>query len=70
MPNPKKRHTRSRTGKRRGSNWRLTAAEPAYDKQTDEFRLPHRIGPKSGMYKGELVLPKKQKKKKGENPEG
>lgn len=65
MANPKKKHTPMRTGMRRSANWKLEAASLSIDPKTGETHMPHRISP-SGYYKGELVLPPKQRKKKSE----
>jgi len=50
---------------RRAANFRLKSMDLSKDPKTGEWHLPHRVSP-SGYYKGELVLPPKQKKKKGE----
>ena len=61
MANPKKKHTPMRTGMRRSANFRLSEPTLSLDPKTGEYHLPHHISP-SGYYKGELVLPPKQKK--------
>ena len=63
MANPKKKHTPMRTRMRRSNNFRLKANSLSVDKSTGESHLPHRISP-TGYYKGELILPPKQKKPK------
>lgn len=63
MPNPKRKHTRSRRDSRRASNWRLETAGRSACKQCGGEHVPHRVCPHCGFYGGELVLPKKEKKK-------
>lgn len=63
MPNPKRRHTRSRTGMRR-SQWKVSAKNHNECPQCHEAKLPHQVCPSCGFYNGVLVLPKKEKKKK------
>lgn len=62
MANPKKKHTPMRTRMRRSQNFRLSSTGLSVDKSTGETHVPHRVSP-SGYYKGELILPPKQKKK-------
>ncbi|HTY12608.1 MAG TPA: 50S ribosomal protein L32 [Candidatus Omnitrophota bacterium] len=65
MPVPKKRHSRSRQGKRRSENFRahLTGVSkcPACGAPT----LPHQACPACGSYKGRAVVKVKAKTKKG-----
>ncbi len=63
MPNPKRKHTRSRRDSRRAANWRLTARSLANCPNCGASRLPHRLCPACGFYNGELVKPVKQKSK-------
>jgi len=65
MPNPKRKHTRSRTGMRRASNWTLETGGMSGCTQCGKLRSPHRICPHCGFYNGKLVLPKREKKHKG-----
>ena len=65
MANPKKKHTPMRRDMRRSANSKLEPMSLSIDPKTGEHHLPHRVSP-SGYYKGELVLPPKQKKKKTE----
>lgn len=55
MPNPKRRHSRARRDKRR-SHDRL--ARPILSKcpNCDEAKLPHRVCPHCGHYKGREVI--------------
>lgn len=67
MPNPKRKHTRSRRDSRRASNWRLNISSLSTCPQCGAMRLPHHICPSCGFYKDRVVIPVKgEKKKKGE----
>ncbi|MEZ5306714.1 MAG: 50S ribosomal protein L32 [Pyrinomonadaceae bacterium] len=55
MPNPKRKQSKSRSAKRR-SHDALTAPQYQSDKDTGEPSQPHRIDPKTGMYKGRKIL--------------
>ena len=59
MPNPKRRHSKSRTRQRRAHD---ALAVPQYyiDKETGEPAQPHRVNPKTGMYKGRQILEVKE----------
>ena len=71
MANPKKKHTRMRTGMRRSSNWRIEGVNLAKCSHCGAPNLSHRICPECGFYKNELIVPKKVKKtKQGEGSEG
>lgn len=63
MPNPKRKHTPMRRDSRRASNWTVTASNPSKCPQCGAARMPHHICPSCGFYNGELVVPKKEKKK-------
>jgi len=63
MPNPKRKHTRMRRDMRRSSNWKIFAANSSSCPQCGAPRIPHRICPSCGFYNGELIIPKKEKKK-------
>ncbi|MEK7287642.1 MAG: 50S ribosomal protein L32 [Elusimicrobiota bacterium] len=70
MANPKSKHTRHRTGIRRGSNWRLAMPELSPCPNCRKPRLPHKVCLACGFYGGRLVLApkvKKSKKREGEN---
>lgn len=68
MPNPKKRHSRAKRDRRR-SQWRLMLPNLGECPQCHSPKLPHRICPECGFYNGELILPKKEKKKSEEKTE-
>jgi large subunit ribosomal protein L32 len=59
MPNPKRRHSKSRTGKRR-SHDHLVAPSIGPCPNCGEPRLPHRVCSKCGFYRGRLVIENKQ----------
>ena len=65
MANPKKKHTPMRRDMRRSANFRLEIMSLSVDPKSGETHMPHRVSP-SGFYRGELILPPKQKKKKGQ----
>ena len=55
MPNPKRRHSKARTGKRRAHD-ALRAPQTTLCPNCQEPRLPHRVCPKCGFYKGRDLL--------------
>lgn len=55
MPNPKRRHSKSRTRQRRAHDG-LETPQYYIDETTGEAKLPHRIDPKTGMYKGRQII--------------
>jgi len=55
MANPTHRHTRSRRDKRR-ANWRLNALNIVLCPECQEPRLPHRICPNCGSYRGRKII--------------
>jgi len=55
MPNPKRRHSKARTGKRR-SHDHLTAQSLSECPNCHEHKLPHRACLKCGYYKGREVI--------------
>ncbi|MBI4064330.1 MAG: 50S ribosomal protein L32 [Elusimicrobia bacterium] len=69
MPNPKKKHTRHRTGIRRGSNWRLEPVSYYSCPNCKNPKLPHAVCPSCGFYAGRQVVAPKVKKTK-EEPQG
>ncbi|MFA5645108.1 MAG: 50S ribosomal protein L32 [Candidatus Ratteibacteria bacterium] len=61
MPNPKRKHSHSRTNKRRGST-RFVATDLSKCTQCGVLKLPHRVCAACGYYKGTLAVPSKAKK--------
>ncbi|MBU0574579.1 MAG: 50S ribosomal protein L32 [Candidatus Margulisiibacteriota bacterium] len=64
MPQPKKRHSPHRKGKRRGSNYKLTAKNIASCPQCGAPLMSHQACKACGTYKGRQVLKIKEKKAK------
>ena len=58
MPNPKRRHSKSRTRQRRAHD-ALKTPQFYLDKDTGEAKVPHRIDGK-GTYKGRQVIDEKE----------
>ena len=54
MPNPKRRHSTARRDRRR-SHDALTPTGNSRCPQCQEARLPHRVCPRCGHYKGKAV---------------
>ncbi len=63
MALPKRRHSPTRRDKRR-THQHLTAPAAAVCPQCGQPKLPHRICPKCGFYRGRLVGKVKEKKEK------
>ena len=61
MPNPKRRHSHSRTRQRRAHD-ALKIPQFFIDSTTGEPMQPHRVDPKTGMYKGRQILVVKENK--------
>ncbi|HEY8496828.1 MAG TPA: 50S ribosomal protein L32 [Limnochordales bacterium] len=61
MANPKRRHSKARTGKRR-STWVLTAPGYTPCSQCKAPKLPHRVCPECGYYDGRQIVAKQQDK--------
>jgi len=55
MPNPKRRHSNARRGKRRAHDF-LTKPALSECPSCHEFRLPHRVCPHCGKYHGRDVI--------------
>jgi len=55
MPNPKRRHSHARTRERRAHD-ALKTPQFYLDKDTGEAKMPHRIDPKTGMFKGRKII--------------
>jgi len=63
MANPKRRHSSARQAKRR-ANWKLKTSNLSVCTHCKMPKLPHRICPHCGYYKGKPVLVKKEKEDK------
>ena len=55
MPNPKRRHSRARRDKRRAHD-ALVAVSLSDCPNCHEKKLPHRVCPHCGFYRGRLVV--------------
>lgn len=55
MPNPKRRHSAARTAKRRAHD-RLKGPAKAECPNCHEPKMPHRVCPHCGQYKGREVI--------------
>ncbi len=55
MPVPKRKHSNSRTGKRR-ANWKLTAPNLVQCSHCHQSRMPHRACPYCGYYGGREIV--------------
>ena len=55
MAVPKRKTSPSRTGMRR-SHIKFSSKNVIEDKKSGEYRLPHHIDLKTGMYKGKQIL--------------
>ena len=66
MPMPKKRHSNSRQGKRRFSNYKLAPVNLSKCPSCGAAIMPHHACPACGTYKGKTVLKIKEKKGKKE----
>jgi large subunit ribosomal protein L32 len=55
MPNPKRRHSKARRDRRRTHD-ALTSRSLSRCPQCQEEKLPHRVCPHCGTYKGRTVL--------------
>ena len=60
MPNPKRRHSKSRTRQRRAHD-ALPIPQYYVDENTGEPKQPHRLDPETGEYKGRKILNVKEK---------
>ena len=60
MPNPKRRHSKTRTRTRRAHD-ALVVPQYYLDKETGEAKQPHRIDLTTGEYKGRKILEVKEK---------
>ncbi|HVN82642.1 MAG TPA: 50S ribosomal protein L32 [Terriglobia bacterium] len=55
MPNPKRRHSKSRRNKRRAHDF-LTAPSTSECPNCHEMKMPHRACPHCGYYNGREVI--------------
>jgi large subunit ribosomal protein L32 len=55
MPNPKKRHSKTRRDKRRTHD-RLTSPQFSVCQSCGEVKVPHRVCPHCGNYRGRTVI--------------
>ena len=62
MANPKRRHSKARQAKRR-ANWKISCVNLSLCPQCKMSKLPHRICPHCGYYKGKPVLLMEEKDK-------
>jgi large subunit ribosomal protein L32 len=60
MPNPKRKHSKSRTGKRRAHDHLQTPAVGNCP-NCGEPRRPHRVCLKCGFYRGRIAIEMKEK---------
>jgi len=60
MPNPKRRHSKTRTRTRRAHD-ALSVPQYYIDKDSGEPQVPHRVNPDTGVYKGRQILEVKEK---------
>lgn len=61
MPNPKRRHSKARTGSRRAHD-SLSTHSLSECPNCHEQKMPHRTCPKCGYYKGREVVEVEEKK--------
>ena len=59
MPNPKRRHSKSRTRTRRAHD-ALKTPQFYTDKDSGEAKMPHRVDTKTGNYKGRHIIDVKE----------
>ena len=60
MAVPKRKQSPSRTGMRRSQNMKFSSKNIVEDKKSGEYRLPHHLHVKTGMYRGRQVLDPKE----------
>ena len=58
MAVPKRKVSRARRDKRRSSVWKLEAPALSRCTQCGEWKMPHRVCPNCGYYKGKAVVVK------------
>lgn len=59
MPNPKRRHSHSRTRQRRAHD-ALKMPQFYLDKDTGVAKVPHRVDAATGIYRGRQILEPKE----------
>ena len=66
MPNPKRKHTRSRRDSRRSQNWKLDAlsSSACANPVCGKLRSPHTVCAHCGWYNGRIAVVPKRKDKK------
>ena len=66
MPNPKRKHSKARRDKRRGGQRKVAAVNLSICSNCKKLRLPHRVCPHCGYYKGKpvVIIETKEEKKK------
>jgi large subunit ribosomal protein L32 len=70
MPNPKRKHTRSRRDSRRSQNWRLDRTTAGACPNCKNLKPAHTVCPNCGWYNGKLVIAQKKKEKAAEGEGG
>ncbi|MEA3328550.1 MAG: 50S ribosomal protein L32 [Candidatus Omnitrophota bacterium] len=63
MAHPKRRHSKSRSKKRR-THWKLSEPQFSNCPRCGQAKMPHRVCPGCGYYKDKKVLEIKKKEKK------
>jgi large subunit ribosomal protein L32 len=63
MANPKRKHTHSRSRKRRGQNWTVKAVSTSRCPNCQSLKSPHQVCPNCGFYRDRVVVPVKTKEK-------
>ncbi|MFH1619077.1 MAG: 50S ribosomal protein L32 [bacterium] len=64
MPNPKRKHTRSRRDSRRAANWKLDIPGSSKCRQCGAVRRAHTVCPFCGFYRDRVMIPVKSGKDK------
>ena len=60
MAVPKRKQSPSKTGMRRSQNMKFSSKNIVEDKKSGEYRLPHHLDLKTGMYRGRQILDSKE----------
>ena len=60
MAVPKRKQSPSRTGMRISQTMKISTKNIIEDKKSGEYRLPHHIDLKTGMYRGRQILDPKE----------